>query len=128
MGPCIRQRASTVLIIAFLAVTSEGVLCALPCSADLTHPPGNASQTGHCETNPVQPFAGLTLAAAPGFCGDHVTTASPSERASTRMALLDASTLQTVPFTADEGVGIRGANLRIEVHARPPNLAPPLRI
>ncbi|MEX1127315.1 MAG: hypothetical protein WEB50_01990 [Vicinamibacterales bacterium] len=116
------------LLIAFLAIASEGVLCALPCSTALTHPTSDASPTGHCETNPVQPVAGLTLAAVPGFCGEHANIISPSERASNRVAFLDASTLQTVSSAADEGGGIRGSNLRIEVHGSPPNLSPPLRI
>jgi hypothetical protein len=117
-----------VLIIAFLAVASEGVLCALPCSADLTYPNTGASPTGHCETNPVPPFADLTLAAAPASCGEHAGTSSPSERASTRMAVGDASTLQTVSVSPDERGDTRGSNLRIEVHGSPPTLNPPLRI
>lgn len=122
------QRASAVLILAFLAIASEGVLCALPCSADLTSPNRDASPTVHCETNPVQPVADATLAAAPGSCAEHASTASPSERASTRMTFRDASTLQTVSFSADERGDIRGSNLRIQVHGSPPNLSPPLRI
>jgi hypothetical protein len=119
-----------VLIIAFLAIASEGVLCALPCSAALTNLTGDAgAPTGHCETHPVQPSADLTLAAAPGFCGEHASTSSPSERASTRIAFRDVSTLQTVSLSSEDRRGnIQGSNLRTGVHGSPPSLAPPLRI
>ena len=124
------QRASTVLIVAFLAIASEGVLCALPCSAALTNHTGDAGvPTGHCETHPVQPFADLILTAAPGFCGEHSSTSSPSERASTRMTFRDVSTLQTVSFIAEDSRGnILGSSLRPEVYGSPPSPAPPLRI
>ena len=123
------QRASTVLIVAFLAIASEGVLCALPCSAALTSLTSDAGvPTGHCETNPVQPFADLTLAAAPASCGEHASASSPSERASTRMAVGDASTLQSVSVSPDGRGDSRDSNLRIEVHGSPPTLSPPLRI
>ena len=124
------QRASTVLIIAFLAIASEGVLCALPCSAALTNLTGDAgAPTGHCETNPVQPLADLTLAPAPGFCGgEHAGITSPSERASTRVAFLGAATLRTASVADHRRGNIPGSNLRTEVHGSPPILTPPLRI
>lgn len=125
------QRASTALIITVLAIASEGVLCALPCSAAMADATRDASPTGHCETNTGQPVADLTVAAAPGFCGDHTFTSSPSERASNRTAVRDASTLQSVSFSGDDRRrDVASSHLRSEVHGSPPSpsLTPPLRI
>jgi hypothetical protein len=120
---------SALLVVALLALTSQGVLCALPCGTDVAAQGKDASATaGHCQSGVTGIPADLRVAPAAGSCADHSGTELLSERASTRSSN-HASAAQPADFsTYGAGSGDAAPVTLARREGSPPPLIAPLRI